>query len=290
MKSVRVAASAVPAEAVLRAWASGSAATPAQFNDVVAQVTRLRDQVLAPDPLWSPMVLSPSSAGLSIPLSGWTQGSFPPGVDANARLRAARQSAADALGYALRALRKEHRLFRSSAVASTLADAYPREMAIVGEGAASVLSPSLPSDIAVDFQPAMARAILDAIRYGQDVLDARARGLDAVSSSVLSSASWMSREYATSSARGEWLAYAAIGAATVAGLYLFGAFRSNKVEEEPEQPKDEDAPRAPSSKKPTRVIEKTPSNPKQDSHHGIPLPKNPYGDPKSIAGWGPNVF
>lgn len=288
MKSVRVAASAVPAEAVLRAWASGSAATSAQFNDVVAQVARLRDQVLSADPLWSPSVISPGSAGLSIPLAGWTQGSFPEGIAANARLRDARQAAADALGYALRALRKEHRLFRSSAPSATLGDAYPREMAIVGEGAASLLSPSLPSDIFVDFQPAMARSILDAIRYGQDVLEARARGLDAVSTSVLSSASWMSREYAASSARGEWFAYAAIGAATVAGLYLFGAFRSTKVEEPSSEEQEDGAPSEP--RRVVKAPEKGASKSKQDSHHGIPLPKNPYGDPKSIAGWGPNVF
>lgn len=285
MKVVRVAASRVPAEDVLRAWSEGRAATPTAFNDVVGQVSRLRDQVLIADPLWSPTVIASGSSGLSVPLWGWTHGSFPPGIAQDARLRAAREAAADALGYALRALRTQHRLLRTGTERVGQEDGYPRSAAVVGEGAAALLSTSLPGDVLVDFQPGMARSVLDAMRYGQDVLDARARGLDDVQSSVLSSASWMSREYASSSARGEWLAYAALGAATIAGLYLFGAFKSNAPEEE--EPEDDLEKEPPAKAKPTRAKTGAKS---EGSHHGIPLPKNPYGDPKSIAGWGPNVF
>lgn len=285
MKVVRVAASRVPAEDVLRAWSEGRAATPTAFNDVVGQVSRLRDQVLIADPLWSPTVIASGSSGLSVPLWGWTHGSFPPGIAQDARLRAAREAAADALGYALRALRTQHRLLRTGTERAGQEDGYPRSAAIVGEGAAALLSTSLPGDVLVDFQPGMARSVLDAMRYGQDVLDARARGLDGVQSSVLSSASWMSREYASSSARGEWLAYAALGAATIAGLYLFGAFKSNAPEEEELEDDLEKEP--PAKGKPARAKAGSKT---EGAHHGIPLPKNPYGDPKSIAGWGPNVF
>ncbi len=289
MKVVRVAASRVPAEDVLRAWADGRAATPTAFNDVVAQVARLRDQVLLPDPRWSPTVVASSSTGLTVPLSGWTHGAFPAGVPAGVHLRAAREAAADALGYALRALRTQRRFMRTGVPITGQGDSYPREMAIVGEGATALLSPSVPSDVMVDFQPGMARSILEAMRYGQDVLEARARGLDGVSSSVLSSASWMSREYQSSSARGEWFAYAAIGAATIAGLYLFGAFKSDKDASEDEEDEGGDDIEPRSSKARAEATKPKPKG-KQGIAQGLPLPKNPYGDPRSFSGWGPGSF
>jgi len=80
----------------------------------------------------------------------------------------------------------------------------------------------------------------------------------------------MAREYQTSSWYTEIAVYAAIAAGTTAGLYALGAFRSKKEaapsedEFDDESSQDRRPPSKPAAKK-----------------SRLPLPENPYGDPRS---------
>jgi hypothetical protein len=275
MELVRLSSSMGGAEETLRQWISGEAATVFAHDDVVAQLGILRDQLLSGRPGWSPGVRNLRGTSTQIvPLVGWTWGKMPPVDAASGRLTVERQNAADALGYAMRTIRSSRRLVSSSQVGS--ARSYPLEAAVVGEPQQALLSPSSLADTArVDLYPGVARSSLEAYQYARRVLDALREGRSSMSPAP-SSVFWMSREYSTSSRYAEIVAYAAITAGSLAGLYLLGAFRSDKIDGGRIEDDQEADPRS------------SRSQPSQRSKRSsMPLPKNPYGDPISRVSFTP---
>lgn len=253
MRFVRVADLSAAREA-LRLLSDGRAVSAMAFDNVAAQIGRLRDQVLSREPQWAPTV--PASLPLFYPdaaLVGWTYGVMQSGEWTPSH-REAREAAAAALGYVLRSMRKDRRITQSDPSLMVGVD-YPREMALVGEPAlALVTTRGTPADAGVELAPGVARAAQDAIQYTLDVLRA-IEGDGAVTVSTASrTAMWMAREYAVSSQRAEWLTYAALAGGVGAALWVLGVFRG---------------PKAP------------PDASKAEGRGKMPLPTNPYGDPRS---------
>lgn len=273
MEIVRLSSTMAGAEDTLRRWMAGEAATVFAHDDVISQLGILRDQLLSGRPGWSPGVHSLRGTSTEIvPLVGWTWGQMQNPDGAGGRLLPERQSAADAIGYAMRTIRSSRRMI-DTADAAAPRD-FPLEAAVVGEPQQALLSPSSLSERArVDLHPGVARSSLEAFQRARLVLDAIGSNRASVPSAP-SSVSWMAREYATSSRYAELAAYAGITIASVAGLYLLGAFRSKKQDEDLSF--DDEEQSGPSPKK-------TP----KPGRSSMPLPKNPYGDPISRVSFTP---
>jgi|JI10StandDraft_1071094.scaffolds.fasta_scaffold04525_4 hypothetical protein len=280
MDIVRLSSTMDGAEDTLRRWMAGEAATAFAHDDVIAQLGLLRDQLLSGRSRWSPSVRSLRGTSTEmIPLVGWTWGKMQQPDAAGGRLAPERQSAADAIGYAMRTIRSSRRLIDAGSGAS--ASLHPLEAGVVGEPQQALLSSSSLSENArVDLHPGVARSSLEAFQRARRVLEAVSSG-SSVAPAGPSSVAWMSREYATSSTYAELAAYAAIATGSVVGLYFLGAFRSKKEEEPPPSFGDEEEDQVVVRQK------KAPPEPKRSS---LPLPKNPYGDPISRPGLVPTPF
>ena len=194
----------------------------AQYNAIVVLLGSLRDSLVSS---LSPRVsvqdtLGSGRMGL---LVGWSDPST---------LTGDREVASAALGYALRRLRTGHRFLRHEAVEVVpVGDSWGERVAVTAEPETALVSPTavLP-DTLVELDPSSARDALDAYTYGSNVLLGQAP-----STELASRVAWMAREYATTSSRAEWIAYAALAGGTLLSLVLLGAFRRSSAPAQTQQ-------------------------------------------------------
>lgn len=199
------------ASSALRRAMDGQAIFAAQYNAIVALTGMLRDQLGG----------SVVRVGVQDTLGSGRDGVLVGWLDPSS-LVDDRAVAAAALGYALRRLRSGHRfLRRSSSEVVPVGASWPERVAITGEPETAMVSPTaVPPDTQVELDPSSARDVFDAQTYAQSLLEGRS-----ISSDLSSRVAWMAREYAISSGRAEWIAYAALAGGTVVALALLGAFR-----------------------------------------------------------------
>lgn len=208
----------------LRRAADGQSVLSVEFNAIVALVGRARDLILSPGRS-TPFVRVPSAIGESVSgeLIGWTHSEFAPSPGMTQAESDERSIAAGALGYALRRLRTGRRIVGRDVSGVPSGSSWPL-VALVGEPASAILPPTaLSPSASIEVDASVARDAQDALRNASSILSPVLNPLD--DSGARRRASWMSREYATSSGRTEALFYVGIAASTLVSLYLLGAFR-----------------------------------------------------------------
>ena len=232
--------------AALRRAADGRSIFAAEYNAIVAMLAIARDRLLSSKRL---TVRVPSSIGVdrSGTLAGWT---YAASDEASSEQVV---TASNALGYAIRRLRTGHRIVRPGTPQEVpIGVTWPDVVSLVGEPSTAIVSPTgVRPDSGIEVDPSAARDASDAWSYASAALEGSASSPD-----ISARVAWMSREYASTSKRSEWIAYAALGGATVVLLLGLGAFK-----------------RAP------RPVP-------QGASPGLPgVPANPYGSPLASPNW-----